>query len=436
MLTPRWTPMRAHSVQTDLCRSKARFKVVPAGRRSGKTERAKRESVKMALRSNHWPDYRVGFGAPTWSQAKAIYWSDLKALVPKPLVKDVSESELVITLVNGAQMHVTGLDRPERAEGRPWNHFVLDEYGNMREETWPAHIRPALSDRYGSAWLIGVPEGRNHYYAMWKKALADQTGEWAGFTWHSADILPDSEIQQAKEDLDELTFKQEYEADFVNFEGQCYYPFHEQLHTRWRLPYNEYQPLVLCFDFNVEPGTASIIQELPHPGLADRIVTGVIGEVWIPRNSNTIAVCNKIIQMYSSHAGEVYVYGDATGGSRGTAQTMGSDWDIIKAMLRPIFGNRLQFRVPRQNPRERARINAVNSRLKSISGEVHLLVDPVHAPHVIEDFEGVRLLAGGSGEIDKKSDPSLTHLTDGIGYYIAQRFPVKKQGVTSMEWLL
>jgi len=439
LLTPRWTPMRKHSVQTALIESKARFKVVTAGRRSGKTERAKREAVKMAVRAaSKWPDYRVAFGAPTRIQAKDIYWEDLKLLVPRwMMLGEPSETELKITLVTGAVLQVLGMDKPERAEGRPWNHFVLDEYGNMKQQTWPAHIRPALSDRNGTAWLIGVPEGRNHYYDLWKRALADTSGEWAGFTWYSSDILPPEEVEQARQDLDELVFKQEYEGSFVNFEGMAYYNWDERLHAALRLGYNPRAPLCLTFDFNVEPGTCNAIQELPHPKLESRICTQVIWEAHVPRSSTTEIICNRIIQDWGSrHEGLVKCYGDASGGARGSAKVQGSDWDIIAAKLRPVFGDRLVFSVPASNPAERSRVNAMNTRLKNGAGRVHLLVDPVECPQTVRDFEGVRLVKGGSGEIDKRAHPTLTHHTDGIGYYVEREFPVVKRRATSKEYLL
>jgi hypothetical protein len=59
------------------------------------------------------------------------------------------------------------------------------------------------------------------------------------------------------------------------------------------------------------------------------------------------------------------------------------------------------------------------------------MVDPSRAPHVIKDFEGVVVVEGGSGEIDKKANPELSHLSDGAGYYIFREFPVKKQYVAS-----
>lgn len=436
MLTPRWTPLKPHPVQLDLISSGARFKVVPAGRRSGKTERAKREAIKNAIGQTAWPDYRVGFGAPTYGQAKDIYWNDIKRLVPPWMVRNVSESELKVTLLTGAELQVLGMDKPERAEGRPWNHFVLDEYGNMKAKTWTHHIRPALADRNGTAWLIGVPEGRNHYYRIWKRALADQSGVWAGFTWHSADILPPEEVEQAREDLDELVFRQEYEGSFVNFEGMAYYNWDERLHSAHALQYNPNGVISFCFDFNVEPGVAAVIQEQQHPKLSSRLVTGVIGEVHIPRSSTTVLVCDRLIKDWREHQGPVVCYGDASGGARGSAKVSGSDWDIIKSKLLPVFGDRLSFRVPRANPPERARVNSVNTRLRNAKGQVFMLVDPVRAPHVVTDFEGTRTVEGGSGEIDKKADRTLTHVTDAVGYYVVEEYPIHKRRTRSKEYLL
>jgi hypothetical protein len=56
------------------------------------------------------------------------------------------------------------------------------------------------------------------------------------------------------------------------------------------------------------------------------------------------------------------------------------------------------------------------------------MIDPAAAPMTVKDFEGVRLLAGGSGELDKRADPKLTHLTDGLGYYIAHEWPIRPRG--------
>lgn len=429
-------PLRPHPVQAQLMSSTNRFVVVPAGRRSGKTELAKRKLVREALAPSGYPDARYFAAAPTRDQAKAIYWYDLKAMFPRQLMAEVPrESELTISLWNGAVVSIIGMDKPQRIEGRPWNGGILDESADMKPSAFTENVRPALSDRAGWCWMIGVPEGRNHYYDFWKYAISGADPEWAGFTWPSADILPASEIASAKRLLDPLVFQQEYEASFVNFEGRIYYPFTEATHCK-PLKYDPLRTLAFCFDFNVDPGVAVIVQEQVLPGqferrgsvpLLDKPITGtgVIGEVYIERNSNTPAVCRKLIADWGKHQARVVCYGDASGGHRATSQVTGSDWDLIKELLGKAFGNRISYSVPSHNPTERARINAVNSRLLASDGITRLLVDPVKAPHVVKDFEGVRALKGGSGEIDKMHDLRLTHLTDGIGYYVAKEFPVR-----------
>lgn len=447
---PTWNPTKS---QRRLLNSRARFKVVPAGRRSGKTELAKLvlEMVSAGgcyhpgfgiYQVKHTKDPQYFCAAPTLTQARRIYWEDLKRLSEGLLAKPPRESEMILTFKTGAKIFVLGMDSPERIEGTPWDGGILDEYGNMKSKAWSAHVRPALSTlgRPGWCWLIGVPEGRNHYYRTYNQAIADDTGEWAGFTWKSSEVLPPEEIAAAMRDMDLLTFKQEYEADFVTFEGRAYYAFTDQ-NKSTKLTYDPLQPLAFCFDFNVSPGVAAVAQEQIMPGQT-RIVenrygeayrepvvgTGVIGEVYIPRNSTTKAVCNKLIQDWGRHQGLVICYGDATGGSKGSAKNDGSDWEIIKQCFRNSpLADKMRYRVPTHNPQERVRLNAVNSRCLSVTNEIKLMAHPHFAKHVIEDFEGVTTLIGGSGEIDKKANAMLTHISDGLGYYIVEEFPINKR---------
>ena len=195
----------------------------------------------------------------------------------------------------------------------------------------------------------------------------------------------------------------------------------------YRKFYNKKKPLVLCFDFNVAPGVCAIVQEMGAdvfqiaPG---KTVSVVIGEVYIPRNSTTPRVCKKILQDWGTHEGNILCYGDSTGGAQGSAKVRGSDWDLIKYELIPYFGDRLYFNVPKANPYERQRVNAVNSRLLSATKEVKMLVDGKYAPKMVKDLEGVTVIEGGAGEIDKKADSSLTHISDALGYYIQKEYPV------------
>lgn len=442
VLPPRWTPLRYHETQQKYWTSPHRFNTLPCGRRSGKTELAKRKLVKRAISATTIWAPRFFAAAPTRDQAKRIYWEDLKLLCPPDLIVKISESELMIRLVNYAELWVLGMDKPERVEGQPWDGGVLDEVANMKAHAWPAHVRPALADRMGWCDLIGVPEGRNHYYELDKAARANmmkygERSEWGAYHWVSADILSKEEIEANKRDLDEQTFDQEFNASFINFEGRVYYAFDERTHCiPCRKFYNPKAPLLFIFDFNVAPGVAAVAQEYLMQG---RIVTLIIGEVYIPRNSNTPAVCRKLIKDWGilgpegkPHTGLIRCYGDATGGNDGTAKVLGSDWDLIKKELRQGFGDRVQYRVKQQNPRVRARVNALNSRLRNTKGEIALFIDADAAPHIVQDLEGVVYLKGGGGDIDK-SDSERTHYTDGVGYYCDYEYPVADKEMQRVE---
>jgi hypothetical protein len=436
-LTPRYYPLRAIACQQDYARSNARFVVVPAGRRSGKTEHAKRRLVRRALRRwrvRHREEAFYFAGAPTRDQARRIWWEDLKALTKPWWRARPSETTLSIPLVTHSTIVVVGLDKPQRIEGTPWDGGVLDETADLHESVWKLHVRPALSDRRGWCDFIGVPEGRNHYFALYTKARAAMlehgaASPWHAFTWFSSEVLDAAEVEAAREELDPLSFAQEYEASFVSFQGRAYHAYSEANLARLRQLYDPRAPLVFCLDFNVAPGVAVVLQVLRTAGPDGRPTVACLGEVYIPDHSNTAMVCAKLIQDWGAHEGLVELYGDATGGSRGTAKLAGSDWDIVKRELRAHYGSRVSLQVPEANPTERARVNAMNSLLCSTTGVRRLLVDPTACPQLVQDLEGVRVVPGGSGELDKKSDKTRTHITDALGYFVVRRFPVVGAGV-------
>lgn len=446
-LTRRWTPMRYHPKQAAYATSEARFCVVPPGRRSGKSEIAKRLVVRRALLAHRkegnrfycpYPDPRFFIAAPTVAQVKSIYWEDVIALIPPPFIYGrPNASTLTVRLINGSRIQLLGMDRPERAEGVPWDGGVMDEYGNMKPDAWSAHLRPSLSDRRGWAHFIGVPEGRNHYYDLFCEAQArmmddieaGRTPEWATYHWTSLEILPLyngaeglREIEQARDELDEITFRQEFMGSFENFTGRAYYGFTDS--NKRVMKYDPNLPVKLCLDFNIEPCVGVVAQEQLVDG---RECTCVIGEIYLPRGGNVIMVCKKFKEMYPDHQLQIVLYGDATGGSRGTGKVLGSEWELVKRMLRNLYSpQQLIVRVPSQNPRERDRISSVNSRCQNVHNENSLFVDPKKAPRTVKDFEGVCVVKGGSGELDKSS-LELTHLSDALGYYVAREFPIKRK---------
>ena len=226
----RWYPLKDHPVQLALIKAVSegvRFPVVPAGRRSGKTERFKRFIAKEAMKR---PGEKYFIGAPTHDQVKKIYWDDMKKLTLSCThAKRPSESDRIIFMPNGTEIHLIGLDRPERIEGIQWTGGGIDEIADIKGKSWEAHILPALNtvnptrpDYRAWCWLLGVPDGLNHYYEMAQYAETANDPEWALFHWKSSEILPADVIASAKRQMSSKQFRQEFEASFETATGRIY----------------------------------------------------------------------------------------------------------------------------------------------------------------------------------------------------------------------
>lgn len=371
------------------------------------------------------PNLTLLAGAPTNKQAKQVFWRDFKQLIPKEWVESKSDGELWIKLINGSVIRVAGLDAPDRIEGSPLHGALVDEYGNCAERILPEVLSPMLADTGGFGWFIGVPEGRNHYYESIQAVKAGKWGDLAKvFHWPSWEILDPAIIEQERSKYDDQYYCQEFGGEFVHFSGRAYYAFDEKIHCRIvkGQVYDPRAPISFCFDFNVDPGVAVIVQERElRNGITG---SACIGEVYIPKNSNTEIVTRKLCEDWKEHEGRIHLFGDHTGGSRGSAKLQGSDWDIIKRVLATTFRQNQIIDNVTTNPAVKKRINAMNSRLRSVDGTVRMMIDPKACPHLTKDLEGVTILEGSAGEIDKKSSPHLTHISDALGYYIASMFPV------------
>lgn len=455
LLTPRWYPLIPHPAQVALYASPSRYRIAAAGRRSGKTEIAKRIVVREALRTWHIPDPRILVCAPLLKQARELYWEDLKALTPRWALDSsrrdhgISESTLSLYYKHGPRVTVFGLDRPAGVEGIPADFVLLDEYARMKPRAWTGSIRPMLSTagREGRALFIGRPEGRNHFFTLVEDfATNPDLEDWSYFHWRSADLLSAAEIADARSSMDDRSFRQEYEAEFVTYEGRAYINYDSALHDA-DLAYDPTLPLELCFDFGTTPGVAVYAQEQPYRGSRPNVaktVTAVLGEVYIPRDSRTALVCQQIIGDWgpggriAHHKGLVRAYGDPSGGS-GRSSSSRTDWETIRSHLEPVFGgaDRRNYYecVERSDPGYQARINAINWRLRKADGSIHMLVDARKgkAPRTAHDLAEVRLKEGCQFEIDKERDgvnAGLTHLCFAAGTLVAT-----EHGPTAIEEL-
>ena len=413
----RWYKLQDHPTQLALIRDDVRFKVVPAGRRSGKTERAKRFIIKEALRNSN-EQYFVA--APTINQVKKIYWNDLKKLMPESQkLKAPSETELTLFFKNGTTITLLGLDKPERIEGTFWSGGIIDEIADIKDGAWESNISPALDtfnpsrpDYLAWCWLIGVPDGLNHYYEMAKYAETANDPDWKLYHWKSSDILPAKTIEAAKRRMSSKQYLQEYEASFETATGRVYEDYSSRNHTD--KVYDDTRPIMWAHDFNFTPMSSAIIQEY---GDQSFVVDEIILESAISKN----AALEFVERYKNSQIKQVYLFGDAAGRA-GEKHSQDSSWTMIKQILSDN-GWTVYDRVPYANMSIMDGQNTLRARILNAMDEVNLFVNPTKAKYADKGLSTTQLKDGSSFQ---EKDSKYQHITTALRYYTKVRFPIIK----------
>lgn len=411
----RWYPLKDHTVQTDLVNDKVRFKVVPAGRRSGKTERAKRFVVREAMREPG--PYFVA--APTRDQVKRIYWNDLKRLAFCSIYSDKpKESELIIPFPNGSTISLIGLDQPQRMEGVLWAGGVIDEIADVREGAWQENISPALDtfnperpDYRAWCWLIGVPDGLNHYYDMAEYARTSGDPDWKLYTWKSSEILPDDVIEAAKRRMSPRQYKQEYEASFETATGRIYEDYGPHNWTKETI--SAHEQLMWFHDFNFTPLSSGIGV---RRGNALYCLDEIILTSAVSRQSAL-----EFVEKFKNHQNrKVIVYGDPAGRA-GEKHGHASDYTEMEQVLR-ANNWQVERKVKNAAPAIRDRQNAVRAKILNAKGETTLFVHPERCKYL---HKGLATVTMKKGSTFLEDETEFQHITTAVGYCIDYEWPIR-----------
>lgn len=198
--------------QQDVWNDDTRFKIVAAGRRTGKSRLAAWLLIVRALSAGKG---HVFYVAPTQGQARDIMWQTILEL-GNPVIVSSHINNLQIKLINGATISLKGADRPETMRGVSLKFLVMDEYADMKPEVFEQILRPALADQKGDALFIGTPMGRNHFYELYQYAELDDDPTYKAwhFTSYDNPLLDPDEINVAKKSMSSYAFRQEFMASF------------------------------------------------------------------------------------------------------------------------------------------------------------------------------------------------------------------------------
>jgi phage FluMu gp28-like protein len=198
-----------HDNQYKVITEAQRFNVLDCGRRWGKSVLATNLVSETAIEG--WP---AGYFAPTYKLLEATFKEVLICLEPVILRKHDNQ---FIELLTGGLIEFWSLDNPNAGRSRKYKRVVVDEAAFVKElwEAWTKAIRPTLTDLKGDAFFMSTPRGKNDFYKLYVRGAS---GEKSWKSWQmptsTNPYIDLSELDDAKRDLPEAAYLQEYEALF------------------------------------------------------------------------------------------------------------------------------------------------------------------------------------------------------------------------------
>lgn len=254
--------VKLHPGQYKVAKSPARFKVIVAGRRWGKSVLSRMWLLKQALDNpgTYW------IVAPTYGQGKEIHWKQgLLNEIPGYMVKSKNEQDLEMLLINGSRIAIRSAENPDRLRGVKLRALVVDEIASIRnwKWLWEEVLRATLTDYKAPVLFISTPAGYNHFFDLYQMGVKgsdvyDENFESFRFTSYDNPHIPPEEIDNARDQLTEETFLQEYMAEFKTFTGLVYKEFARETHVIKPFPIPRHWRLYRGMDFGSNNPTVCV----------------------------------------------------------------------------------------------------------------------------------------------------------------------------------
>lgn len=396
------TLKRPHPAQKQILENAKRFNHLRCGRRMGKTSLIEELCI-PAIES-----MPVGVWFPTYKDLSEV-WKDLKYTY-RNIIQKKDEQLHQIQLYGKGIIDFWSLDNPDSGQGRKYKRAIIDEAAktNNLYEGWENTIRPTLTDYQGDAFILSRPKGKNNdFHRLELKHRKFDNWAFFHFTTYDNPYIAREEIEEAKHQLDDLTFRQEYMAEYVDANDKPYlYSFDQGKHIQTKYESNPHLQLLLSFDFNKEPMTCLVSQQPDYKSLV------IFDEIRL-NSGSTPEICDVLISKYPQFTFKTDVTGDATGRNR-TAMVRGNinHYQIIREKLQLSERNLL---VPTQNnshTNSRILCNSVlqNANIKLTENCEETIKDCIYA--AVDD----------KGELIKTQSEGR-HFFDNVRYLIEAAFP-------------
>jgi hypothetical protein len=393
--------------------SAARFKGFSGPIGSGKSQALCQEAVKLSYLN---PGRMGLLGAPTYPMLRDATQATLfEILEQNKLPYEHSKSENTLLMKDTrSKVLFRAVDEFDRLRGTNLAWFGLDELTYCQEEAWvvlEGRLRDPKAKRL-CGFAGWTPKGYDWVYRRFLKERIEGYETVIARPYENRHLLtriPDF-YERLKSSYDPKFYNQEVLGEYLSFRGgQVYRAFRRESNVT-KVALDVTQPLLWALDFNVDPMCSVVAQ------VAGETVR-VLDEIVLPE-ATTMNACEEFHKRFPQHAAGVTIYGDASGNQM---QTTGrTDYQIIREYFRRAGYPTVDYKVPSTNPLVRERVELVNGKLESASGEHRLLIDP-KCGELMKDLEEV-CYKPGTIVIDKEKDAKRTHLSDALGYLLWQEY--------------
>lgn len=175
---------------------------------------------------------------PEFAQGRRTIWRGIDGqgvrfmdYLPKILVKRVLDQEMMVELANGSIIQVIGTDNFDKIRGSNPIGVVFSEFAFQNPMAWEV-VRPILAENGGWAVFNSTPNGTNHFYDLYTKAVSNKN-------WYSSLLTVDDSFkdealtipvvskavieEERASGMSEDMVQQEYYGSFTATAGGYYY---------------------------------------------------------------------------------------------------------------------------------------------------------------------------------------------------------------------
>lgn len=361
--------------------------------------------IELIKKSNEYNGIVCLSISPTYKMARNNVVDTIKKVCEASLIPyEFNSGQMEFTFKNKSKIIVlSGESGEEKIKGINATIVHLDEVFVMDKSVYLQSLaRIRYKDPKGII-LSGTPEGVSNWGA---DLIAENQNnkDWLILEVTTMDNLSLSEqyIKTLRENYTEEQVQAYIYGKFISLNTNlAYYKFSKSVHC-CNKEINPYKDLYISCDWNVHPLTGVFIQQ-------EGDIDYVVDEIWL-ENSNIDKLCDTIRNKTKNHKGNLILTGDPTGKNRSIYNDYGA-FNTIKTTLADL---NLKIEIP-PVMRQIDSMNLLNSRFQNAEKKIRLYVD-YKCNKLIRDLE--RTLVLPDGTIDKKTDPMISHIGDGLKYFV------------------